>query len=140
MTALNRLFQNHRVYKIEERVIPYFGGDPRQLLIILETHPTYFFASPHYYFLAKILKALNLNYSKVGLIEAHDQLDLDAILENLKPKKLLLFGHHNPLTQAGQCEASVYHSKPYLFGPHLETLYNDPLQKKRFWQALKKFI
>ena len=141
MNTLKLLFENHSVYKIEEQTGSYFGGNPSRLLIILEKHSSYFFSSPHYYFLARILKALNLNYSQVGLIEAPDQLYLDSIFEkNLKPEKLILFGHHDILNRSSHYEESYYHSIPYFFGPHLESLYNDPIQKKEFWLSLKKFM
>lgn len=139
MTDSVLLFENNPIYKIPESPLACFGSAPSQFLIILEQHSTYFFSSPHYYFLNQILKALNLNYSKIGLIEAHDQLDLELTVKKFSPQKLVLFGNHNLLNQAAHYEVSIYHSLPYLFGPHLESLYNNPLQKKRFWQTLKKF-
>ena len=140
MTDLSYLFRSQPLYNIKEKPIPYFGGNASQLLIFLEERSDYFFSSPHYYFLSQILKALGLTYSQVGLIEAVKAFSLEAAIQDLKPKKLIFFGYRNPLTSAAHYETSPYLSIPYLFGPNLDELYNNPTKKKQFWKALRKFI
>lgn len=121
----------------------YLGENTEQLVVVNNEPKGKYIADADYALLTQILKACNINILNCAIVNYHtQQQDITTLIEQLNPKKVLLFGVSTlqiklPITFAPN-HVQYYNEIAYLHTNDIATIAVNKNAKMELWASLKQ--
>ncbi len=134
---------NEPVSEAYSKNIPFKGNNTSAILILNHEKDVEFISEQDMAFLKNILSAVKLDIEHVALVNlAKLELDLDAIIKELKPNTVIGFGvaHIEQLKTISLYEVSTQQEHKMLLADNLKHIESDKSKKKALWEGLQELF
>ncbi|MGN6400028.1 MAG: hypothetical protein ACTHMD_06220 [Flavisolibacter sp.] len=126
-----------------QQTVKFLGKNTKHIVLLVSNDTAPFLPDDELSFLTNILSACKLSLADVAIVNLHsiDKEEVEALIEPLAPKHVLLFGI-TPLSidlpiNFPQFQLQAFNKRIYLYSPDLKTLENNKELKLKLWNNLK---